>query len=216
MAYYRGMLLGFNKRRSWLLTAGKYVKSREPELTTLSTVPSAAFGRADTGMVLAFPVTNGPAYVSQWDSANKALMSGTWRSMEFAMPGWWQPAAMKVVADYPREPRKVRKARRDLQTWRRHKGSSLEAFIRNHPGYADLEPFLAGTNCPVHVRIYCDGHLYYERSVYHDRPFRIPHDYYGINWSMEVETKVAVYEIQLENSIDSLTKIGEGVGNSRG
>lgn len=216
LAYYRGLLVGFNRQRCWLFTAGQYVKERSPELSTLSTVPSTAFSRPSTGMVFGFPSPNGSAYVSRFDGQSNQLMTGTWRSSEFAMPGWWEPAAMKVVADYPRIPRKCQQAKRELQTWRRHKGVSLDAFIAKHPEYSELRPFLESSFAPVIVRVYCDGHLYYERAVSNNDPFRIPHKYYGINWQLEVVTQAEVQEIQAENSIESLTKFGEGVGNSLG
>lgn len=216
LVYYRGMLIGYNNRQSWILTVGRYAQPRNPNFSTLSVLPTTSYSDPETGIVLGFPSASGAAYVSRWNSPTQTLMRGTWRSKVFSMPGLWQPAAMKVEADFPRLPTGFRKAQRDFQTWKRHKGSSLEAFLRNNPQYEDFRPFLDSNFCPVFVRVYCDGHIYYERTVIDNKPFRIPHKYYGIDWQMEVQTRTPVFEIQLENSIESLTKLGQGVGNTRG
>lgn len=214
LAYHHGLLFGVSKIRSWVLPVSSYVKSRAPNLSHLSIRPSAAY--ADPQVGLHFALSTGGPRVSlfQWGTG-EGNMKAIYRSKDYVMPGQWEPSAMKVVGDFPPETRYTREARRQLRIWeRRHGAGTISAFLESFPQFADQEPALRSRNCPVIVRVYNSGELYYERRVYGPDPFRLPHRRYGIEWAVEVETSIQIREIQMETSMNDLVQLGMGVGNS--
>lgn len=211
----RGMLFGFSKRRAWVIPMSTYVKDRSPEFTWLSMRPSAAHADTGTTLSFAFGAEDRQAYVQPW-AKGTGHMRAVWQTKDFAMPGEWEAAAMKLVGAFPKENPRLREARRELDVWKRKHGYSVEAFLRAYPQYEEWSGLLKSSFCPARVQVFCDDYEVLNRVVRDNEPFRIPHKQFGINWRIRVSTGVPIYEVHMENSADSLTKLGQGIGNSRG
>lgn len=207
---WNGRVWGFSPQRSFVFPLSRYRKDRLPALTTLTMHPDAAYASPDTPLVLAFDGVTLHAWGTGTDR-----MSMRWRSRVFTMPGHWWPAAMKVVADFPREPRALRDGRIMYKAWQLQHGKHKDSvFFKTHPELRSLEPLLRSMPPYIEVKVLSDGEVYYSRRVTSSRPFRVPAKRRGIDWQFEVSGNAPVRELQLETSISDLTQLGLGVGNS--
>lgn len=56
----------------------------------------------------------------------------------------------------------------------------------------------------VRFKLYGDGLLRFERLVYSDEPFRLPHLYKAMNWMFELSGKAEVHEVHIATSMTEL------------
>lgn len=57
----------------------------------------------------------------------------------------------------------------------------------------------------VRFKLYGDGALRFERMVYSDAPFRLPHLYKAMNWMFELSGKAEVHEVHIATSMIELS-----------
>lgn len=208
--HWNGRVWGFSPMRSFVFPLSRYRKDRVPVLTTLTMTPDAAYAAPDTPLVVAFDGVT----LHEWGGGTDR-MSMRWRSRVFTMPGHWWPAAMKIVADFPREPRSLREGRIRYEAWQQEHGRHKDSvFFRTNPDLRELEPILKSSPPYIHIKLWADGTEYYSRRVTSSRPFRVPGNRRAIDWQFEVSGNVPVREVHLETSITDLTQLGLGVGNS--
>ncbi len=212
LAYWNGRLWGFAPRRAFVLPGSHYRQDRGRYLALLTLRASALYAAPDTALTVVQADENG-ARLRQF-GAGVGVQRSRWRSRVFTMPGWWWPAAAKVVADFPREDPKVTRARAMLRAWNdRHGDCHEDAFFDANPNLRCFEPQLRGIRPFVTFRLLADGQEYFSRSVFSSEPFRVPARR-GIDWQFEVAGGVSIREVHFETSIQDLTQLGLGVGNS--
>lgn len=207
--YWNGRLWGFGPLKSFVVPYSRYREDRRPMLTYVSLHPTAAFAAADTPLTL---MVGGHAF--EW-GAGDGYMRATWRSRTFTTPGHWWPAAMKVVADFPLVPRKMKDASFEFTAWRvANPGKDPCQFFLKYPKYREFEGALLTAHKTVRVKLYSDGREILSRHIKSSRPFRTPRTRRGLDWEFEISTYVPVREVHLETTIQDLTQLGMGVGNS--
>jgi hypothetical protein len=66
--------------------------------------------------------------------------------------------------------------------------------------------FASGQALPGELtfKLYGDGVLKYERPVFTDEPFRLPHLYKSLNWYFELVGTAEVHEVHIATSMDDL------------
>lgn len=209
LAFWNAQLWGVSERAGFKLPVSHYREDRGRFLTMLSVRATALFSAPDTPLTFV-PVGAVP------HTAQLGAMQGhqpyLWKSRVFTLPGQWWPAAFKVVADWPRRPRDLAKAQQQLVRWKQLHCTTA-GFFEAYPQFLELEPWLFSSLPRVRVRLYADGELVYERSVDSSEPVRTPKRR-GIDWQFEVRGTIPVKEFHFETSIQDLTQLGQGVGNS--
>lgn len=209
LQYWNGRLWAFGKERSFVYPFTRHRKDRPSTLVMLTLHPTAAYASPDFPLTLAFGNV-----ATQWGKGT-GRMQARWLSRVFTLPGHWWPAAMKVVADFPPENNGAKRARRAFEAWvSQNRKLDKCRFFELNPQFAEYEGLLTGSGPWVHTRLTADDREIVSRQVHSSKPFRVPRVRRGIDWTFEIVTNVPVREVHLETSIQDLTQLGLGVGNS--
>jgi hypothetical protein len=135
----------------------------------------------------------------QW--AAGAPLLATWRSRPTTQAGLWKPSGFKVISDRGRAPAGLREAKRALQEWTLiNKGIDPHVWFEKNCDMVKFLPFLLPSS-PIRVTIYRDMQPWYSRDVHDDLIHRVPHGNRGLDWGIEVQTRVEIREIHLQTSI---------------
>ena len=213
LAYYSARLWAFAPRVAFVLPGSRYRQDRGRYLATLTLRADAVFSAPDVPLTVAQSGDNG-VRLQQW-GLGTGVQRSRWRSRVFTMPGQWWPAAAKVVADFPREPRLLLVARSALVRWeQRHGKDRFDAFLAQlDPDLRRFEPELRAIRPFVTFRLFAEGEEFFSRTVHTSEPFRLPKRR-AIDWQFEVGGNVSIKEVHYETSIQDLTQLGLGVGHS--
>lgn len=207
VVYHDDRLFVFGKKSFVFGLGGD--ERRDNSLSTLSTSWEFGFSTKDNRLLVYKQNPVGRPF-SNWWAEGQGFMCGVWRSKPVMMSGFWRPVALKVISSgYVHKSFRAKEILHKYKIWvKTNLGLSISDFLIAFPEYERYRPELERIYPSIEVVLFADGKEYYRRQVSSGRPFLIPRKYKALDWQVEVRSRLAIEEIHIQTSRESLLSEG--------